>query len=359
MTAGLSRLRALRVQPSTWGLVVLALVVWTVLSLSTPMFNSPVNYQSMGFQVAEVGLFALIIALSMLTSGIDLSIVSVANLSALATAQVFVVTGAVDGGPLALVAGILTGLAVGTACGLVNGFVITRLNVSPILATLGTMQLFNGIAVGWTNGEAVYGMPAAFLWIGSGTVGGIPSPFLVFAAAALILGVVVGRSSLGFRIRMLGANQTAARYAGLPNRAVLVRAYLVCGLVAAIAGMVLSARTASANADYGQSYVLLAIVIAVLGGTDPNGGRTSVAGVVLAALVLQMVASGFNLLGLSQFTYQIAQGAILITVMGLATISGRLDWRRLLARPFPQHSTGTTLPESAATTRERGTDAHH
>ncbi|MCC6497696.1 MAG: ABC transporter permease [Propionibacteriaceae bacterium] len=348
--------RALPVQPSSLRLIGLAVAVWLVLSLCTPMFNSVLNYQSMAFQVAEVGLFALVIALSMLTSGIDLSIVSVANLSAIVTAKVFVATGATNGGIGALLLGVAAGLLVGAVCGLVNGLIITRLNVSPILATLGTMQLFNGIAVGWTNGEAVYGMPPAFLALGSGTVFGVPTPFIVFVAVAALIGVLIARSGLGFRIRMSGANEVASRFAGVPTRAVLVKAYLLCGLIAAVAGMVVSARTASANADYGQSYVLLAIVIAVLGGTDPNGGRTSIPGVALAAIVLQMVASGFNLLGLSQFTYQIAQGVILIAVMGLATLTGRLHWRRILARPFsgpptaPAEPTADPAPVGRSTT---------
>lgn len=350
--------RRLPVQASSWRLVGLVVVVWLVLSLSSPMFNSVLNYQSMGFQVAEVGLFALVISLSMLTSGIDLSIVSVANLSALAMARMFVITDAMNGGLGQLLLGISVALLVGGVCGLINGLVITRLNVSPILATLGTMQLYNGIAVGWTNGEAVYGMPEAFLTLGSGTVYGVPLPFLVFAAVAIIAGVLIARSGLGFRIRMIGANDVASRFAGVPNRSVLVKTYLLCGLIAAIAGMVVSARTASANADYGQSYVLLAIVIAVLGGTDPNGGRTSIPGVVLAALILQMVASGFNLLGLSQFTYQIAQGAILIAVTGLAALTGRFDWRRLFARPFSNPPTGDGSPPdpTAASTSRTQTD---
>ena len=317
-----------------------------LLSAAAPGFNSTLNFQSMGFQVAEVGLFALAIAVSMLTAGIDLSIVSVANLAALTTAQVFVATGAENGGVGPLLAGVAVGLVVGGLCGLVNGLVITRLNVSPILATLGTMQLFNGIAVGWTNGESVYGMPQAFLSLGSGTAGLVPMPFVVLAVVALVLSVVVGRSGFGFKVRMLGANPVASRFAGVPNTKVLVRTYVLCGVIAAVAGMVVSSRTASANADYGQSYVLLAIVIAVLGGTNPNGGSASVPGVLLAAVTLQMVASGFNLLGFSQFTYQIAQGVILLAVMGVAAATGRLDLRRLLRRPRP--TSPPALPDRPA-----------
>lgn len=329
------KLSGLPVRKGDLGLVGLMLGVGLALSIAAPSFTSVLNFQSMGFQVAEVGLFALAISLSMLTAGIDLSIVSVANLSALATAQVFVMTGAAEGGGFGLVLlAVGAGLVTGCVCGLVNGLIITRLNVNPILATLGTMQLFNGLAVGLTNGNAVYGMPGTFLRLGSGTLGGVPLPLVVFGAVALVLAVFVGRSGLGFKVRLLGANPVASRYAGVPNASVLVRTYVVCGMIAAVAGMVLSARTASANADYGQSYVLLAIVVAVLGGTNPNGGSASVPGVVLAALTLQMVASGFNLLGLSQFTYQIAQGLILIGVMGIGQLTRRFRLAALFSRPL-------------------------
>lgn len=340
----LARRAVAGVNRSTAGLVGLAVAIALVLITVEPRFASGLNFQSMGFQVAEVGLFSLVITLSMLTSGIDLSIISVANLSALATAKVFVALNAAEtpGSPGVIALAVGVGLLVGAACGLINGLVITRLNVNPILATLGTMQLFNGIAVGWTNGQAVYGMPARFLQLGSGSVLGVPMPFLVFLLVAVVLAVLIGRSGLGFKIRMLGANPVASRYAGIPNTSVLIRTYIICGVVAAVAGMVLSARTASANADYGQSYVLLAIVVAVLGGTNPSGGSASVPGVVLAAVTLQMVASGFNLLGLSQFTYQIAQGLILVAVMGIGVLSGRWNLRRLWARPLRPQPSGTS-----------------
>ncbi|KAE8765939.1 ABC transporter permease [Georgenia thermotolerans] len=325
-----------RLPKGVTGLVGFALAVTLVCALAAPRFTSVANVQSMAFQVAEIGLLSLVIAVSMYTAGIDLSLVSVANLAALVTAQLFVLTDAAtaDAGTAVLLTVLCAaaGLAVGAGCGAINGLIITKLRVSPILATLGTMQLFNGIAIGWTSGESVYGMPDAFLALGTQYLIGIPVPFVVFAIAATLIAVLMAKRPLGFRIYVLGSNPEASRFAGVPNTRVLFATYVLCGVISAIAGLVIAARSASASPDYGGSYLLLAIVIAVLGGTNPNGGSGTVLGVVIAAVTLQMVSSTFNLLGLSQFTYQVVQGVILIAVMGIGLLSKSWNLGKVVAR---------------------------
>lgn len=334
------------------GLAGFAVAIALAFSFAAPGFAGVFNVQSMAFQVAEIGLFSLVIAVSMYTAGIDLSIVSVGNLSALVTAQLFVLTGAAEAD--AATATLLTvlcataGLATGALCGLVNGLIITRLRVSPILATLGTMQLFNGIAIGWTSGESVYGMPQQFLALGTQYLLGIPLPFVVLVVVAAIVAVIMSQRPLGFRIYVIGSNAEAARFAGVPTDRVLLATYTLCGAISAVAGLVIAARSASASPDYGQSYLLLAIVIAVLGGTDPNGGRGTVLGVVIAAITLQMVSSGFNLLGLSQFAYQIVQGVILIVVMGVGFLFQGWDVRRLLRLPERGRAGVASVPAGPA-----------
>ncbi|GAA0485538.1 MAG: hypothetical protein ABS61_01075 [Microbacterium sp. SCN 70-18] len=335
------------------GLIAFAVAVALLFSMLTPRFAGIVNVQSMAFQVAEIGLFSLVIAISMYTAGIDLSIVSVGNLSALVTAQLFVATGAANA-DAASAAGLTVvcaaaGLLTGAVCGAINGLIITKLRVSPILATLGTMTLFNGLAVGWTSGESVYGMPASFLALGTQYLLGIPLPFVVFVVVAVVIAVVMALRPLGFRIYVLGSNAEAARFAGVPTDRVLLATYTLCGVISAIAGLVIAARSASASPDYGSSYLLLAIVIAVLGGTNPNGGHGTIVGVVVAAITLQMVSSGFNLLGLSQFTYQIVQGVILIAVMGLGFFLRGWDLRRLLDRPRRASAQSSTTSQKETT----------
>jgi simple sugar transport system permease protein len=247
---------------------------------------------------------------------------------------------------------VLAGLLVGMVAGLVNGVLVSVLGVTPILATLGTMQLFNGLAIVWTGGKSIYGLPDAFLQFGIGTVAWIPITFLLFAVVAAALGILVRRTGLGTKLLLVGANPTAARYAGIDSRRVLVSTYVLSGLLAAVAGVIITSRSASASPDYGASYLLLAIVIAVLGGTNPMGGFGTVAGVVLATLTLQMVSSGFNIVRLSAFQYTIAQGLILIFVMVLDVRHGRRRRRRASAAARPPADEG--VPVAHTTTDAAG-----
>ncbi len=320
-------LRRMRAERSLFGLAVFAILVVVLFSIASDNFLSVINFQSMGFQVAEVGLLSLAVMLSMLTGGIDLSIVSVAGIAALVAAELFKsqhAATATGGRALVMTVGfILVGIAAGTACGVLNGLIITKLRVTPILATLGTMQLLNGIAIIWTGGMAIYGMPDAFLNIGTGYVARIPVPVIILLVAAAATAVFVNRTGIGLRLKLVGANPTAARYSGLNNDRVLMMTYVASALLSSVAGVLIAARSASANADYGASYVLLAIVIVVLGGVNYSGGSGTVTGVVLAAFVLQFVSSGFNQVGFNNFLYSIAQGAILIGVLGLNSVSAR------------------------------------
>ena len=137
-------------------------------------------------------------------------------------------------------------------------------------------------------------MPDAFLEIGNGYAGSVPIPVLVLLTGAVLTAIFINRTGRGLRIELLGANEVAARYSGLRNDRVLFVTYLVSACLASLAGIVIAARSASAIADYGASYVLLAIVIVVLAGVNPLGGFGTVTGVVLAAFTLQMVNTGLN-----------------------------------------------------------------
>jgi simple sugar transport system permease protein len=291
----------------------LALAVLVLFSALSPnIFFSIINFQTIGFAVPEVGLLSLAVMVAMLTGGIDLSFVSTANLTALTTASLFAAFGATTatGGQAVLltVLFMLAGLAVAALAGLFNGFLVAVVGVTPILATLGTLQLYNGIAIIWTGGEALFGMPQAFLALGLNTVALVPISFVVLVLISLALAVLLNRTPLGTKLRLVGANPTAARFSGINNRRVLLLTYVVSGLLAGGAGIIIASRSASASPDYGASYLLLAIVVAILGGTNPFGGYGTVFGVVLATVTLQMVSSGFNIMRLSAFEYTIAQG---------------------------------------------------
>lgn len=338
------------------GLAVVVLIVFSL--LSPQVFFSVINFQTMAFSIPEIGLLGLAVMVSMFTGGIDLSVVSIANITALTTASLFAAfdaTSATGGRAILLtVLFVAIGLLAALLAGLFNGFLVAVVGITPILATLGTMQLFNGIAIVWTGGETLYGMPDVFLTLGINTIAGIPISFIIFGVIALALAVLVNRTPLGIKLRLVGANPTAARFSGIDNRRVLLLTYVVTGLLAGVSGVIIASRSASAGPDYGASYVLLAIVIAVLGGTNPMGGYGTVLGVVLATATLQMVSSGFNILRLSPFEYTIAQGVILIAVMVFEVVQTRRRARATPSKATPEPAppdgpSGPAIPVGAST----------
>jgi len=219
---------------------------------------------------------------------------------------------------------ILAALGVGGVCGAVNGLLVTRTRIAPILATLASMQVYAGLAVLVTRGKPLSSAPNAVLTLGTKTEAGVPIAFLVLLVAATLLWLLVNKTAFGWRLILVGASATAATYSGIQPRRVLLRTYVLAGLVSGLAGVMMLAHSAYASADYGSSYLLLAITIAVLGGTDPFGGRGPVFGVLIASLLLQMVSSGYDIQGISPYLFQVTQGLILAGVLVAASRGGGL-----------------------------------
>jgi ribose/xylose/arabinose/galactoside ABC-type transport system permease subunit len=281
--------------------------------------------QSMGFQLPELGILALAMMVAILAGGIDLSIVATANLAALAMA--YVMSTALPGGdgPAAAlwqVTAVLAGLIVAIAVGVGNGVLIARMGVSPILATLGSMSLVSGLAVGLTHGKVISGFPAPIVFFGNGAFFGIPMPLFVFGGAAAGVNFILTRTPFGTRIAMMGTNPQAVRFSGIDTTRVTIGVYVTASLLAGVAGFIMLARFNSASAAYGGSYLLVTILAAVLGGVDPTGGFGRVSGVVLALVILQVIALAFNLLDLSQFLALTIWGVTLFVVAGLKQAVG-------------------------------------
>lgn len=305
----------------TGRLAVITVLIFVAMALLAPggRFVSEANLSSMAFQFPEFAILALAMMLAMLTGGIDLSVIGIANLSAIAAALVlsslFGAQAAGADAELAVALAIAASLAVGLAAGTANGIVIGVFGLPPILATLGTGLMFTGLAVAITGGSAVIGFPAAFAVIGNGAVFGVPVPLIIFAVLAAAVAVVLNRTAFGLKVQMLGTNPLAARFAGVDDLAVTLRTYIISGGLAAVAGLVIMSRANSAKADYGASYLLLSILICVLGGINPYGGFGRVAGLVLAVLSLQFLSSGLNMLQVSNFARELIWGALLLLVM--------------------------------------------
>jgi ribose/xylose/arabinose/galactoside ABC-type transport system permease subunit len=305
-----------------------------VLGFSVPLGGelfSGASLRSMAFQMPEMGILALAMMVSLRSGGVDLSIIAIANLAALTMAYVMTASlpdiGA-TGTVLWPVAAVVAGFAVALVVGLVNGVFIAYGRVSPILATLGTMSLVKGLALGLTHGDVISGFPAAIVFLGNGTVFGVPVPLFVLALAALAVNLVLTRTAFGVRIAMMGTNAEAVRFSGIDTARVTMGIYAMSGLLAGLAGFIMLARFNSANAAYGESYLLVTILAAVLGGVDPAGGFGRVSGVMLALAILQVISTAFNLLDLSQFLALAIWGATLIAVAGLKQMTVWVGRRR-------------------------------
>jgi simple sugar transport system permease protein len=302
----------------TFVLCAVFLVMWM---LNPDRFVTPNNLRSMAFQLPEIGILTLGMMVAMLHGGINLSIVGLANLTGITIALVFhAIAPEATGGDAGWVTGLLAvaaGLLASLLVGLLQGVLIGYAGVSAILATLGAMTLVNGACVLITHGSTLTGFPSSILVLGNGSLGPVPVPLLLFLISALLLSVLLRRTTFGFSIYMLGTNQEATKFAGINNRLVLLKVYLLSSLLASMAGLVMMGRFNSVKADYGQSYLLITVLAAVLGGTSASGGFGKVLGVVLAVIMLQMIASGLNLLGVDPFFAIATWGAILLVVMTL------------------------------------------
>ena len=311
-------------QAPEFRLLIIAVAVFALMSVLSPdRFLSPTNLTSMAFQFPEFAILALAMTITMMTGGIDLSVVGVSNLSAVLAAVILTefADPAMPVGESLLWLGLAmtAAVCVGAIAGLINGSLVAFYGLPPILATLGSGLVFTGLAIAMTSGSAVMGFPPVVAWIGNERLLGIPVPLILFATLAFGLHLLLTRTAFGLRVTMFGANPLAALYAAVDINRMLLKVYVISGMLSSVAGLVIMSRANSAKADYGSSYLLLAVLIAVLGGVNPYGGYGRVIGVVLAVLSMQFLSSGLNMLQVSNFARELIWGVLLIFVMLINT----------------------------------------
>lgn len=305
-------------------LLIIAVFVFGLMAVLSPdRFLSSQNLTSMAFQFPEFAILALAMTIAMMTGGIDLSVVGVANLSAVTAA--IILTQFSDSEMTAsqsaiwLAIAIAAALCIGAIAGLINGSLVAFFGLPPILATLGSGLVFTGFAIAMTGGSAIMGFPDTVALIGNATLLGVPVPLILFALLAIVLHLILTRTAFGLRVTMYGANPLAALYAAIDINRMLLKVYVIAGMFSSVAGLIIMSRANSAKADYGSSYLLLAVLIAVLGGVNPYGGYGRVIGVVLAVLSMQFLSSGLNMLQVSNFARELIWGTLLIVVMVVNT----------------------------------------
>ena len=255
--------------------VLLAALIAVFLLTIGDKFVSGDNLFSMAVQLPELGILTLAMMVSLIHGGVNLAIISTANMSALTMAYLLSTRLPAASGFIWwawIVIAIAAGISVSILIGLLNGFIIAYIGVSPILTTLGMMIMVKGLAIGLTRGIVISGFPAPIRFIGDGTIMGVPFGIILFAACAIVVAIILSRTPFGASIYLMGSNERATQFSGVNTRRVIIGIYTMSSILAAVAGLVMLSRFNSANAAYGESYLLVTVLASILGGTDPFGG---------------------------------------------------------------------------------------
>lgn len=296
--------------------LVALIVVFTVLK---PSFIDPINVFNIMRQISITGLIALGMTFVILTAGIDLSVGSLLAFCGM-VAAVVAKGGTANSMSLSAGAGqgfgwfaaLLAAVVVGSVAGGVQGLAITRLKVPPFVVTLGGLTIFRGLTLTLSNGGPISGFDASMRWFGTGLVGPVPVPVIIFAVAALLCHLVLRYTRYGRAVYAVGGNAEAARLSGLRVDRILISVYVIVGFFAGLAAFVLSARLNSSEAVAGIGYELTVISAVVIGGTSLFGGIGSVGGTVVGAALIGVLQNGLQFNNVSSYTQSIVIGLILI-----------------------------------------------
>jgi L-arabinose transport system permease protein len=307
MTMGNSNLSFLRRFSAAGPLLMLA-VLFVLLSVFVPDFLGLRNMRGLILSVTLVATIAPTMMLVLALREVDLSVGSTTALAGVLCAVVMSSTGSVA-------AGVLAGLAAGAAVGFVNGFVVARFQVNSLIVTLATMEIVRGLAFLASGGEAVSIPVESFYQLGSGAFLGINYPIWIAVLGFVVFAVVLNRMVFGRNVLAIGGNPEAARLAGVPVNRVRVIVFVLQGLAAGLAGIVLAARITSGQPNTSQGLELAVISACVLGGVSLSGGVATVVGVIVGVLIMGAAQNALNLLDVPTFYQFVVRGGILLAAV--------------------------------------------
>lgn len=305
------------------------MLIWLIFMAFTQSkkFYTGANFLTMAGQFPEYGLMVIGGMLCMMTGGIDLSVVGSANMAsilcALTAIRLYGAEGSMGavGYVLFFVLAIVVGLVVGTA----NGLLVAKLKVPPILATLGINELLTGLSIVMTGGAAISKFPKEFCDTFSKNIGGLlPMRVLVFIVAAVVIWFMLERTTYGTKLRLFGTNAHVAEFSGMNTTTLVLKTYITSAICASVGGLMMLSSYASARADYGSDYTMKAILIMVLGGVSPNGGKGKMSGVITALVLLKLIESGIRRFrSVSDYYVTLIWGAVLLLALVLDYLSTR------------------------------------
>ncbi|MDZ7343513.1 MAG: ABC transporter permease [candidate division KSB1 bacterium] len=303
-----------------YGILLAFLLEFVFFSLVSAHFLTLDNLINVTLQTSIIAIIAVGMTFVILTAGIDLSVGSLVALSGMVAAWIlkFNLPSAV-GLPLAIAGG----LTVGMISGAIAGFFVTYFRVTPFIVTLALMTVWRGLAYSWVDGRPIWGLPESFDVLGSGRLAGIPFPSLVMVAVYVFAFVVLKHTPFGRNVYAVGGNAEAARLAGIPTSKILMTVYLVCGVLASLSGVLLASRMSSGQPNAGLMYELDVIAAVVVGGASLFGGRGSITGTFIGAMLIGVLRNGLNLTGVGSYVQQIVLGLVILFAVLLDQLKQR------------------------------------
>ncbi len=292
------------------------LILCIVLSILTDKFFTAENGLNVLRQIAVNICISVGMTLVVLTAGIDLSVGSVLALCSAVTAGLLKNGIEIPAGNLwigfTLLGAVLAGLLLGFLLGCFNGFAITKFNVPPFVATLAMLTIARGFTMLYTKGHPISNLGDSFAFIGTGWLFGIPVPVYIAAVVVLVAVFITQKTKIGRYIYAIGGNEQAAKLSGINIKKVKITVYAIAGALAALGGVIVASRLDSAQPNAGISYELDAIAAVVIGGTSLSGGKGSVWGTVMGAIIIGVLNNGLVLLNVSPFWQQVVKGSVIL-----------------------------------------------
>ena len=289
-----------------YGIFVVFIIICLILSFISPQFLTVSNWTIIVTQASINALLAFGVTFVIITGGIDLSLGSMVAVTGVTAAML----AHPDTFPVVLP--IFAGLLAGLLMGVFNGFIITKSKIAPFIVTLGTMTIGRGLALILSKGRPVSNLSDSFNFIGGGDVFGIPFPIIVLIIIFPICSITLKKTLLGRYIYAVGGNEQAARASGINVNQVKMAVYSISGLLAGLAGVLLTSRITTGQPNAGAGFELDAIAAAVIGGTSTSGGTGTITGTLVGVLLIGVINNGLDLLNVSSYYQQVVMGVIIV-----------------------------------------------
>lgn len=294
----------------TYGILFFLILLFIVLSFSSPYFLTVDNLTKVLRQVAVVGIVTVGMTMVILTGGIDLSVGSILGLTSVILAKLMVSGVSI---PIA----VLITLVFGMVLGLINGFLINKINISPLITTLGTMTIYSGITYIVTGGGNIFGFPKGFSYIGQGYFLKIPVPIIILAIIYMIGFFILNNTRFGRYLYGIGANEKASILSGVDVTKIKYIVYTISGLLASLASVVMLSRLNSALPNTGVGLEFDVVTAVVLGGVSVNGGEGKLQGVIIGLLIIGILENGMILLSIDDYFQTVIKGLVLLVAVGI------------------------------------------